>query len=263
MNIQDFCNLLNVGNPLQQMLANINLERDMHKICETDKGWRYFCYLLEKGNTGCTDSISKRFMYDPSNILALCLKLGIKTDTDLYNFVNYMKTINVEGLIDCHSPTLKELLTIDPDNPIKEMNYISVKNIIETNCPIEDTLRYSEQFDSIYLSPNKKQVEYCLQQCVFDKLEYKAQGRDCEDYAFLFRTFLARNGYGNLTIPYISINVYDEDGTIKFAHGINLIIYNDGTCQFMEPQSDRLWNPQEKMPWGLNKYDFKIRYVLF
>jgi hypothetical protein len=263
MDIEKFCEKLTSKNIFEQIMLNNRLETEMNKICKTDKGWKYFCFLLENGNTNNTKSIPNNSRYDPSNILALCLKLGLKTDTDLYNFVEYMNTIDVDGLIECHSPSLKELLKIDPDNPIKEMTYISVKNIIKNLFPVEDSLIYSEQLDSIYLSPNKKQVEYCLQQNITGQLKYIANRRDCDDYAFMFRSFLSINGYGNLTIPYVSINVYNDDGNIKFAHGINIIIYNDGTCKFMDPQSDKLWNPSEKMPWGMKKYNIKIRYILF
>jgi len=262
MDIENFCNKLKGNNLFEQITLNNRLELEMKKICETDKGWKYFCFLLENGNTGNTKSMPVNSRYDPSNILALCLKLGLKTDKDLYDFVGFMSNIDVDGLIECHSPTLKDILNIDVDNPIKEMTYDSIKSIIKNNFPIEKTLKYSEQLDSIYLSPNKKQVEYCLQQCISDQLKYKANSRDCDDYAFIFRTFLSKNGYGNLTIPYVSINVYNDDDTIKFAHGVNIIIYNDGSCKFLDPQSDKLWNADEKMPWGVSNYNIKIRYII-
>jgi len=260
MNIENFIDTLRQPNPIVQLIYNGKLKTQMQKLSEEDRGWRYFCYLLEKGNTGLGVSSKQDLSYSPDNILSLCLKLGIKTDEGLFSFVENMKAIDVDGLIDCHSPKLSIV-----QNNLREIDYDRLYSEILNSVICEKNVSFSPQMDSKYLLPHADEVDYILRQCPFDKLEYKAEGRDCDDYAFLLRAFLSENGYGNITIPYVTIYAY-KDGKFAFAHAVNLLLYYNDTddfiIQYLEPQSDIRWNVFEPMRVGLTKYDTKVRYIL-
>jgi len=260
ISINEFLSPLRKDNKFMQMINNNKLKSQMRRLSKSHKGWKYFCYLLETGNTGVTATSRFDLSYDPDNIAALCLKLGFKTDQDLYSFVENINKINTDGLIDCHSPTLDI-----PEYYLRKETYQNVIDVIKKEAPCEKNLKIFEQLDNDYYLINSKIISYILKQCPIDKYKFQAESRDCDDYAFMLRAFLSECGYGNLAIPYVTVNVYEEDEFV-FAHGINLICgFNDKSdleLSFLEPQSDTIWGVDEKMTWGLNKYDVRIRQIL-
>jgi hypothetical protein len=259
MTIIELTDSLRQGNPIVQAIFDNNLKTELKRLGETQNGWKFFCYLLEKGYTGTNIASKKNISYSPDNILALCQKLGIKTDTELYAWIEANDKIQTDNLLDCLDPSL-ELTTLKP------IEHRELLHFIIQECPFEYNYQLSERFDMDYQIFHESEIQKILSTCPIDNFKYIAESRDCDDFAMMTRSWLAMKGYGNLSIPYVTINCY-QNNKIEFAHGINLMIYytdnSPMNAVFLEPQKDKMWPVDEQMPWGLSKkYDIKIRYLL-
>ncbi|MBF0232292.1 MAG: hypothetical protein HQK65_04540 [Desulfamplus sp.] len=256
MTIDELIQPFKKSNAFEQFIQNNRTKRELNELGKAIPGWKMLCYMLERCNTDFS-MISKFDMaYDPQNILALCDKLNIKTDQELYRWIESLSDISVDGIIDAFHPTISLTNYLETD-------YRTIRNIIKTQCAITDNFIMHNPLDNEYLIINHDDIESLLTKCPTDKMKYIPERRDCDDYSIMMKGWLAECGYGNMAFPIVICNCY-QNGNLVFVHAINLIIsHKDGSfiCEYIEPQTDKRWKVTEQMTMGMQKYDIKIREV--
>lgn len=254
MQIEELINLFRINDTAKQNSLNLETEKSLKELAKTHQGWKLFCHMLEMGDTGYYEDHQVK-TYDPDNMLSLCNKLNIKTDIKLYEFVDALK---YKPVIDIINPEFKLYKT----EAIKAQE---IYDFIIKNAPQENNVDIVSNKDDVYQLIHEDEIDYMIKKCPINKLKYISTVRDCDDFAFMTKSWYATKGYGNITLPYVEVNCY-YNGKYDFAHAINIIVFRnrDGDVdgKFFEPQNDKTWGFDSKMWMGLKPYDIKIRQIL-
>lgn len=163
---------------------------------------------------------------------------GLDYVEDVVTFVSGFDKINTNEIIQDIQPTLNIDLT-----QRDKINSGDLKNIIKDQCFCTSncTFHYT---DAHYYLPTKDDLDNLMQYSKLPQLKYIPESRDCDDYAHMFRSWLAFMGIGNLAIAYVEVSLQGYNGQNIGAHAINACILEDKTVLLIEPQNSFTWNPK-------------------
>ena len=98
--------------------------------------------------------------------------------------------------------------------------------------------------DNQYWTCSKEEFQTIVDYNTINEKQYVLQQFDCDNFAFAFKAQVALNhNLNNVGL------VIDNSG----GHAYNVIVFNDGTAELFEPQTDRWITPGESKMYSFKK----------
>ena len=164
---------------------------------------------------------------------------------------------------------IKKLVTEVPPKMLWNYNKCTtitvsgMKNLIASQTLLEPNCKWHFLDNTYRLFPHDYLSSFCEKSKYIADLHYVPERRDCDDFSIMLKGWLAFQGFGNVTVLPIEVNLYKGNVT-KTAHAINLIITDEHKVFGFEPQEGHTFDLKKIEPWmALQGYTSqKIRAIL-
>ena len=123
-----------------------------------------------------------------------------------------------------------------------------IKNLIVSQAPLEPNCKWHFLDNTYRLFPHDYLLNFCEKSKYIADLHYVPERRDCDDFSIMLKGWLAFQGFGNVTVLPIEVNLYKGNVT-KTAHAINLIVTDEHKVLGFEPQEGHTFDLQKIEPW--------------
>lgn len=173
----------------------------------------------------------------PEELIPACDKMGWQTLDELLAWVQSVnaavgKTSQFVQLID---PPVGMMLAGLPT-----VDMPTIHKAIVDQAMVRDDF-FIDQSDATYCLPSKAQWEHLVAICPVTRRRWVATTFDCDDFANMFRGWLASNGLGNLAQGFCGITLYDLQGNLMGGHAVVLVMDDTHKLWFLDPQAGRLF----------------------
>jgi|GEM_PF-6650070 len=243
MNLVELLKSYEGVNPFDSVRKAHQLAQDLQELADANPRWRFIVWLIER-------AVMKRGMVFPDDLRAFLETLGLRTYEDLETWVNL---VNGNELLEVINPTF-ELTKADV------YGVDEIKQIIKDQVNAESSLNFKFR-DTMYYPFTERDLRKVLDLSPINKRRYVPEAHDCDDFASELKAWLSSKGYGNMALAYIEVNRY-SGGTRVGAHALNLAVLTGRRAVFIEPQTDKIYDPKDSSVWGAWDVQ-KVRYVEF
>lgn len=207
------------------------LKFDLQQVEKQGQGWRLIVGFIRRAAGASPDDTSADI--HPDDVLTVAKWFKVTTLEEFANLAQACNFIDANGLLQGISSDF----VIDYDK-LQTVSYEYMTSIFKRDLPLEKDIEF-QQLDSEYKMLDWPTLELILKKCPSKKLQWRAERSDCDDIARVFTAWLSQLGYGNLTLGYYEINLYDDKGNSTGAHAIVAGVV-EGKAFLVEPQSNQV-----------------------
>ena len=110
-----------------------------------------------------------------------------------------------------------------------------ILQIIAGNAGVYPTAKF---YDAEYKTTTFADYDRFIRHSMVDLMTYENEFMDCDDFAIaLWGEFTRTKYWSGLAFGAISVTYDNQEG----AHALNIMITNDHTAYYVEPQNDKKW----------------------
>ena len=246
MTIKQILSAYYASNIFLQAISNAKLKRDFKTWGENNPGYEFIRQIVAKHD----------HTFHPDSVVYICTLLNVYDLDDLELFLNAMVSVNI--------PEILSILDVEQDVYIRNMQKMAN---IDVGSRIQDKIglnnmtphfRIALEDAEYQLVPEDQLVDIVMASPVHD-YSYVPDSHDCDNYATEFRTWLSKQGYGNISIGYCEYE-YSRDGK-NYAHAINIALTDAGNVYLIEPQRINKIVNIDHLPFNSYEENFKIRLI--
>lgn len=174
--------------------------------------------------------------------LALLSDMGFDVhQTDFEDFIEQIRCLGRTRTVRLNRlPRFPFDLYTKYKNELEEIGQDDLGRYVESISWVEDP-KVVHYADSRYYVSSKATFDKIKSDYVAHYLPYTRVRRDCDDFALLFRAFLAQHNLGNYAAAIMWAAFYDPDRQRAMGHAVNLVIYRNerGELNYLiyEPQT--------------------------
>lgn len=209
----------------------------------------FFSFLMKTALNGY--GRSGIFIIDRVKFLAFCDSIGVNTLDDVNQFC---EVTNGKVIIDILDPI------IEVERNIK-LNFGKIIDLIKAQCNVEPDCLWVLPGDIDYWAIAENDLGVILAKSPVDKFRYLVESHDCDDFSRELRAWISSKYLGDMAFGQVDTNNY-KDGKVISAHAICIAVLEDESVVLIEPQTDRIYNPDEIVS-GFGIDEEKIRQVQF
>jgi len=229
------------------------LKSAIEKEAKVNAGWFVFYQLVKKYAPLAKERIPIQNEFHPENLISLCSLLSIYTEKDLLSFVDFFNKHKGREFCELFSGPFLLL------SGFRKVSFSKVQSIVRGKFQYEFPFR---PLDSEVLLIEEIDFSSILKKNPAQYLTYVPESFDCDDFALQTKSWLSRQGLGNLAVFYCEVDAYKANGEFEFAHAVNLAVFSNENVLFFDPQNGKVWTTEEKMPWGIEGRNFKVRFLM-
>lgn len=239
---------------------NANMKATLQALAGTNPGWAFFFKLSEE----CVSSADPREDFLASRVCNLAENLcKSRGAAEFQTFIDKL-TATPDGVLDVLFELFDEKLELD-ESLFKDLSHGDLGAFLRSFPEFDVIGDQIDLLDRIYVVPTFEQMlKFCLDSPIHSRL-YEAEVFDCDDFMRAFRGWLITEGYGNISVGNIMYDARKEDGSIVYAHAVNLIVYHVDEvlkAKIYEPQSaGKFWDVGGIRPGdalkGITHYTFR------
>ena len=203
------------------------------------KGGQLLAGLMRRASGGDARDKSVLVTTAAASSVLACFP-AIETFNDLANFAG-ANVVDAERLLGIISPD--QSLDI---GPLRSTTYAEIKDRIQGEGYDISTVAWWKETDREYKMLTDEALDKIMQACPSQRLQYRADQMDCDDYTRVMRGWLASVGLGNCTVGNLEFHVYGSPITHNTlpvgAHSMGIVV-TETRVAYLEPQDMQLKAP--------------------
>jgi len=212
---------------VNQKELNKKLKEDIKTLGDTIPGYKTLWNLINNYDVS----------FHPDSAVKICNSLGCETYDKLGKWVLDPNIIELNNVLELKVNTLElpELTQIT-------MNELKTRIDSIPNLANDVEITYA---DTTYQVVPESEFKYILESFDGSRYEYIPEQCDCDDFSRIFRGWLSKQNYGNITIGKCWYKGFDKDDKMVIYHSV-IAIVTDENIYGAEPQSKlRYWKIEE------------------
>ena len=191
------------------------------------------------------------FIIDRAELLEFCNSIGVHTLDDVSLFCDAANGKAVVNIID---PVIKIQRN-------RKLNYGEIIDLIKAQCNLEPNCLWVPPGEIDYWAIAENDLHKILSVSPIDKYYWILHRHECEAFSWELKAWISSRNYADMAFGLIDTNNY-SNGKVVSAHAVCTAILEDDRVVHIEPQTDRIYNPDEIIS-GFGIEEEKIRQIQF